>query len=317
MSAETTGIHHVTAIAGEPQRNVDFYAGLLGLRVVKKTVNFDDPETYHLYYGDGAGTPGSIMTFFPWPAAPRGRIGAGQLTVTSFSVPAASLGYWTERLVESGVRFERPEEHFGETVISFPDPDGLRLELVAAREDHREGWTDGPAPSDHAVRGFHHVTLAVADPPRTARLMTDTLGFRQTGEAEGRTRYEAGEGGPGNTVDLAAGAGFPRGTMGVGTVHHAAYRVPDEETQLELRQRVAALGYNVTPVLDRNYFRSIYFREPGGVLFEIATDPPGFAVDEEPEHLGESLRLPPWLEPRRERLEGALPPLRLPAVESR
>ncbi len=317
MSAETTGIHHVTAIAGEPQRNVDFYAGLLGLRVVKKTVNFDDPETYHLYYGDGAGTPGSIMTFFPWPAAPRGRIGAGQLTVTSFSVPAASLGYWTERLVEGGVRFERPDDRFGETVISFPDPDGLRLELVAAREDHREGWADGPAPSDHAVRGFHHVTLAVADPPRTASLMTDTLGFRQTGEAEGRTRYEAGEGGPGNTVDLAPGAGFPRGTLGVGTVHHVAYRVPDEETQLELRERVAALGYNVTPVLDRNYFRSIYFREPGGVLFEIATDPPGFAVDEDPEHLGESLRLPPWLEPRRERLEGALPPLRLPAVESR
>jgi glyoxalase family protein len=317
MSAETTGIHHVTAIAGEPQRNVDFYAGLLGLRVVKKTVNFDDPETYHLYYGDGAGTPGSIMTFFPWPAAPRGRIGAGQLTVTSFSVPAASLGYWTERLVEGGVRFERPEDRFGETVISFPDPDGLRLELVAVREDHREGWADGPAPSDNAVRGFYHVTLAVADPPRTARLMTDTLGFRQTGEAEGRTRYEAGEGGPGNTVDLAAGAGFPRGTLGVGTVHHVAYRVPDEETQLELRERVAALGYNVTPVLDRNYFRSIYFREPGGVLFEIATDPPGFAVDEDPEHLGESLRLPPWLEPRRERLEGALPPLRLPAVESR
>ena len=316
MSPETTGIHHVTAIAGEPQRNVDFYAGLLGLRVVKKTVNFDDPETYHLYYGDGAGTPGSIMTFFPWPAAPRGRIGAGQLTVTSFSVPAASLGYWTERLVEGGVRFERPEERFGETVISFPDPDGLRLELVAAAEDHREGWADGPAPSDHAVRGFHHVTLALADPPRTATLMTDTLGFRQTGEAEDRTRYEAGEGGPGNTVDLAAGAGTPRGATGVGTVHHVAYRVPDEETQLELRERVAALGYNVTPVLDRNYFRSIYFREPGGVLFEIATDPPGFAADEEPEHLGESLKLPPWLESRRDRLEDVLPPLPVPSVGS-
>ena len=317
MSHDTSGIHHVTAIAGEPQRNVDFYVGLLGLRVVKRTVNFDDPGTYHLYYGDGAGTPGSIMTFFPWPGEPRGRIGAGQLTVTSFSVPAASLDYWTGRLVEGGVRFEKPEERFEEMVLRFPDPDGLRLELIAAGEDHREGWADGPVPAENAVRGFHHVTLVVADPPRTAKLMTDTLGFRQTGEADGRTRYEAGEGGPGNVVDVADGTGFPRGTMGVGTVHHVAFRVPDEETQLELREKVGALGYNVTSVLDRNYFRSIYFREPGGVLFEIATDPPGFAVDEEPEHLGESLKLPPWLEPRRERLEEVLPPLLIPAVGSR
>src|SRR5918997_275066 len=222
MSAVTSGIHHVTAISGEPQRNVYFYAGLLGLRLVKKTVNFDDPGTYHLYYGDGKGSPGSIMTFFPWAGAPNGRIGAGQLTVTAFSFPATSLG------------------------------------------------------------------------------------FQQTGEAEGRTRFEAGEGGPGNTVDVANASGFPRGTMGVGTVHHVAFRVPDEETQLDLREKVAALGYNVTPVLDRNYFRSIYFREPGGVLFEIATDPPGFAADEDTEHLGESLKLPPWLEPRREEIEAVL-----------
>jgi glyoxalase family protein len=317
MSAETSGIHHVTAIAGEPQPNVAFYVGLLGLRVVKKTVNFDDPGTYHLYYGDGAGTPGSIMTFFPWPGAPQGRTGAGQLTVTSFSVPAASLGYWTERLVEAGVRFEKPEDRFGNTVLRFPDPDGLRLELVAATGDDREGWADGPVPAEQTVRGFHHVTLVVTDPARTARLMTGTLGFRQTGEAEGRTRYEAGEDGPGSTVDVADGTGFPRGTMGVGTVHHVAFRVPDEETQLEVREKVGALGYNVTPVLDRNYFRSIYFREPGGVLFEIATDPPGFAVDEEPEHLGETLKLPPWLEPRRDRIEGALPPLHIPAAGSK
>jgi glyoxalase family protein len=314
MSAVTSGIHHVTAICGEPQRNVDFYAGLLGLRLVKKTVNFDDPGTYHLYYGDGAGSPGSIMTFFPWASAPKGRIGAGQLTVTSFSFPASSLGYWTERLVESGVRFEKPEDRFGETVLRFPDPDGLRLELVAAADDNREGWDGGPVPAEHALRGFHHVTLLSTAPAGTAQLMTGTLGFRQTGEAEGRTRFEAGEGGPGTTVDVADGAGFPRGTMGVGTVHHVAFRVPDEETQLELREKVAALGYNVTPVLDRNYFRSIYFREPGGVLFEIATDPPGFAADEDPEHLGEQLKLPPWLEPRREEIEAVLEPLRVPAV---
>jgi glyoxalase family protein len=212
------------------------------------------------------------------------------------------------------VRFERPEDRFGETVLRFSDPDGLRLELVAATDDVREGWAGGPVPPEHAVRGFHHVTLLSSDAAGTAELMTDSLGFRQTGEAEGRTRFEAGEGGPGDTVDVANGSGFPRGTMGVGTVHHVAFRVPDEERQLELREKVAALGYNVTPVLDRNYFRSIYFREPGGVLFEIATDPPGFAADEDTEHLGESLKLPPWLEPRRGEIEGVLPPLRAPAV---
>ena len=317
MEAVTSGIHHVTAISGEPQRNVDFYVGLLGLRLVKKTVNFDDPGTYHLYYGDGAGSPGSIMTFFPWAGAPQGRIGAGQLTVTSFSFPATSLGYWTERLVEFGVRFEKPENRFGETVLRFRDPDGLQLELVASPEDGREGWADSPVPPEHAVRGFNHVTLLSTDPVATSQLMTDTLGFRHTGEAEGRTRFEAGEGGPGNTVDVANGAGFPRGTMGVGTVHHVAFRVPDEEMQLELRERVAALGYNVTPILDRNYFRSIYFREPGGVLFEIATDPPGFGADEEPERLGEQLKLPTWLEPQREQLEEVLQPLRVPTVGSK
>ena len=311
---QTTGIHHVTAISGVPQRNVDFYAGTLGLRLVKKTVNFDDPETYHLYYGDGAGSPGTIMTFFPWAHAPGGRIGAGQLVVTSFSIPAASLGYWTERLVERGVRFERPRDRFGDTVLSFEDPDRLRIELVTA-EDVRPGRAGGPVREDHSIRGFHHVALAVEATDRTAGLMTDTLGFRLVDEAEGRIRLASGEGGPGDRVDVVNAAGFPGGSMGVGTVHHVALRVPDEETQLALREAVAALGYNVTPVLDRNYFRSIYFRETGGVLFEIATDPPGFAVDEDPEHLGEDLKLPPWLETRRDRLEEVLPPLRVPDGE--
>ena len=305
------GIHHVTAIAGDPQRNVDFYAGILGLRVVKKTVNFDDPETYHLYYGDGAGNPGTIMTFFPWGDGRRGRIGAGQLVTTSFSIQADSLGYWTERLVESGVRFEKPRDRLGETALTFSDPDGLRIELIAAQDD-REGWAEGTTPAGDAIRGFHHVTLAVEEPERTAKLMTQTLGFRQTDETEGRTRFAAGDGGPGNMVDLSGAAGFPRGLMGVGAVHHVAFRVPDDESQLAVREDVAALGYDVTPVLDRNYFRSIYFREPGGVLFEIATDPPGFAVYEPREGLGTNLKLPPWLETRRERLEEILPPLHLP-----
>jgi glyoxalase family protein len=315
MMPQTTGIHHVTAISGGPQRNVDFYAGTLGLRLVKKTVNFDDPETYHLYYGDGAGRPGTIMTFFPWAHAPGGRIGAGQLVVTSFSIPAASLGYWTERLIEKGVRFEKPRDRFGDTVLSFEDPDRLRVELVAA-EDGRPGCSGGPVQDEHSVKGFHHVALAVETTESTAKLMTEILGFRRVDETEGRIRLAAGEGGPGDLVDVVNAAGFPHGSMGVGTVHHVAFRVPDEETQLALREEVATLGYSVTPVLDRNYFRSIYFREPGGVLFEIATDPPGFAVDEAEEELGTHLKLPPWLEARRDRLEEVLPPLRVPAGES-
>src|SRR5829696_6303419 len=312
--ARTTGIHHVTAISGAPQRNVDFYAGTLGLRLVKKTVNFDDPETYHLYYGDGAGSPGTIMTFFPWAHAPGGRIGAGQPVVTSLSIPAASLGYWTERMIEMGVRFEKPRDRFGDTVLSFEDPDRLRIELVAT-EDGRQGRSGGPVQDEHSVRGFHHVALAVETTERTAKLMTDTLGFWRVGKADGRIRLAAGEGGPGDLVDVVNAAGFPHGSMGVGTVHHVPFRVPDEQTQLALREEIAALGYNVTPVLDRNYFRSIYFREPGGVLFEIATDPPGFAVDEAEEELGTHLMLPPWLETRRDRLEEVLPPLHVPAGE--
>jgi glyoxalase family protein len=315
MAPQTHGIHHVTAISGEPRRNADFYAGTLGLRLVKKTVNFDDPETYHLYYGDGGGSPGTIMTFFPWAHAPRGRVGAGQLIVTSFSIPATSLGYWTERLVEKGVRFEKPRDRFGETVLTFEDPDGLPTELVAA-EDGRPGWAEGPASAEHSVRGLHHVALAVEVPDLTAQLMTEHLGFRQVEESEGRVRFAAGEGGPGDLVDVVGAAGFPRGSMGVGTVHHVAFRVPDEDAQIAVREEVAALGYNVTPVLDRNYFRSIYFREPGGVLFEIATDPPGFAADEDPDHLGETLKLPPWLEKNREQIEATLPPLRVPVGES-
>ncbi len=313
--AQTTGIHHVTAISGEPQRNVDFYAGVLGLRLVKKTVNFDDPETYHLYYGDGGGNPGTIMTFFPWAHAPGGRIGAGQLVVTSFSIPAASLGYWAERLIEGGVRYEKPHDRFGDRVLAFEDPDRLRIELVTS-EDGRPGWHEGTVEAEHSVRGFHHVALAVETPESTVSLMTETLGFGQVDQAEGRVRLSAGEGGPGNVVDVISASGFPRASTGVGTVHHVAFRVPDDETQLALREEVSALGYNVTPVLDRNYFRSIYFREPGGVLFEIATDPPGFAVDEEEAELGTHLKLPPWLETRRDRLEEVLPPLRVPVGES-
>lgn len=313
MSMEVTGIHHVTAISGEAQRNVDFFVGLLGLRMVKRTVNFDDPETYHLYYGDGAGSPGTIMTFFPWVGAPKGVQGTGQLTVTAFSVPEGSFDYWRERLSDNGVSFGEAEERFGDTVLPFADPDGMRLELVEGRDDDREPWGGGTVPAEQAPLGFHHVTLSVADPERTAELMTGTLGFREAGEKGGRSRYEAGEGGPGNTVDVIEGSIEEAGRMGVGTVHHVAFRVPGDEAQLELRERVAALGFDVTPVLDRSYFHSIYFREPGGVLFEVATDPPGFTTDEAPDELGTNLKLPPWLEGRRERIEQVLQPLRIPS----
>ena len=313
MSTDTTGIHHVTAIAGGPQRNVDFYIGLLGLRMVKKTVNFDDPETYHLYYGDGDGSPGSIMTFFPWANAPAGLQGTGQLTVTSFSIQESSLGYWTDRLIDHGVRFEKPSRRFDDTVISFADPEGMRLELIASATESRSPWEDGPVPAEHAVRGFHHVTLSGRDPERTTELMSETLGFRQVEEGDGRYRFEAGDGGPGNVVDVVDGSGESRGRMGVGTVHHVAFRAENDGHQLEIREEIERLGYDVTPVLDRNYFHSIYFREPGGVLFEIATDPPGFAVDEEPGELGTSLKLPPQYESRRDHIESVLPPLRDPS----
>ena len=313
MSAGTSGIHHVTAISGGPQRNVNFYAGVLGTRLVKKTVNFDDPGTYHLYYGDGDAAPGTIMTFFPWQGAPRGRIGSGQVATTAYSIPATSLGYWTERLVESGVRFEKPRDRFGETVLAFEDPDGLRLEIVAA-DDPRAGH-DGPTPAEHSIRGLHHAALAAQNAEATIKLMTEHLGFRRVDEAENRTRLAAGDGGPGNLVDVMDAAGFPGGNTGVGTVHHIAFRVPDEEAQLAVREEVAGLGYDVTPVLDRSYFRSIYFREPGGVLFEIATDKPGFAADEDPAHLGEELRLPPWLEERRGEIEEILTPLHVPGKD--
>ncbi len=310
------GIHHVTAIAGPPQRNLDFYAGVLGLRFIKRTVNFDDPSTYHLYYGDEVGNPGTVLTFFPWGnnGAPAGRPGTGQLTTTAFSIPRESLGYWTERLVEHGVRFEKPVERFGDSMLHFADPDGIGLELVAEAEDTRPGWQTGPVPEEHAVRGFESVALSEKEPGRTAELLTGVLGFRRAGEEDGRFRYEAGEGGSGNRVHLLHQPEGPTGRMGIGAVHHVAFRVPDHESHEEIREEIAKLGYSVTPVIDRQYFDAIYFREPGGVLFEIATDPPGFTTDETVGELGTNLKLPPQYEEHRADLERTLPELSLPVV---
>ena len=312
MSIKFAGVHHVTAIADDPQENVGFYAGVLGLRLVKKTVNFDDPGSYHLYYGDAVGNPGTIMTFFSWPGASRGRIGTGQVSATSFAIPEDSLGYWTERLNRHGVRFERPAKRFDETLLSFKDPDGLAIELVARpAKNGGNPWEGSPVPPEHAIPRIAGVTLSERSAEVTMDLLVTLLDFEKAGEEDGRTRYLTTSSG-GSFADVREQPDGPVGISAVGTVHHVAWRAPDEATQKEWREEVSDRALNVTHILDRQYFRSIYFREPGGVLFEIATDPPGFAVDEDPDHLGESLKLPPWLEKDRERIERVLLPVRAP-----
>ena len=312
MNKQISGIHHVTAIASDPQRNVDFYTGVLGLRLVKQTVNYDDPGTYHFYYGDTVGSPGTLLTFFPWPGARRGRVGVGQANATAFSVPQASLGYWVERLVRLVVPFAGPTARFGEQVLSFTDPDALPLEIVAhGVAETGAGWDGGDVPAEHAIRRIHSVTLSVADSGPTADLLTQTLGFRRIGEENGRQRFEAGEGGAGTRVDVLHQPGAPQGAMGTGTVHHIAWRTPDDAAQQAWRAEIAAAGVEVTSIMDRQYFHSLYFREPGGVLYEIATDTPGFLADETSETLGSGLKLPTWLEPQRHRIEASLPPLHL------
>jgi glyoxalase family protein len=312
MNAKILGVHHVTAIAGDPQANVDFYTGPLGLRLIKRTVNFDDPGTYHLYFGDELGRPGTIMTFFPWPGIRSGRHGTGQATVTSFLVPEGSLGYWQDRLEAKGAEVGATVKRFDEEGLEVRDPDGLQLELVARREAAAlPGWAGGPVPEEHAIRGFHGVTLCVEGYEATAELLVHRLGFDPAGEDRNRFRFHAGETGCGQVVDLECSPDAPAGIVAGGTVHHVAFRVETDAYQRGTREILLAAGMNVTPVLDRNYFRSIYFREPGGVLFEIATDPPGFTVDESVEGLGTALKLPEWLEPKRAKIEEALPELRV------
>jgi glyoxalase family protein len=307
------GIHHVTALASDPATNVAFYTEVLGLRLVKRTVNFDDPSVHHLYYGDERGRPGTILTFFPWPLAVRGSRGTGQATVTSFSVPEGALGWWHDRLTSQGVVAESPAARFDEEAMTFLDPDGLKLELVAhAGAARLPAWDGGPVPAEHAVRGLHSVTLAEEGYEATARLLGD-LGFRAAGELGNRFRFRTrAEGEPGVTVDVLCTPELGRGRISAGTVHHVAWRAAGAREQSAWRETLAERGLNVTPVLDRTYFRSIYFREPGGVLFEIATDGPGFTADEPVESLGTRLQLPPWLESRRARIESALPPLEAP-----
>jgi predicted esterase/catechol 2,3-dioxygenase-like lactoylglutathione lyase family enzyme len=313
------GIHHVTAIASDPQRNLDFYVGLLGLRFVKRTVNFDDPHTYHFYFGDDLGRPGSIMTFCPWPRAFRGRQGTGQVAVTSFAVVPNALPFWIERLLKHGVKHENPRKKpTGETAIAFSDHDGLMLEIVAHESaEARPAWGDAPGIAERdAIRGFHSVTLWEERGEDTERVLADTLGFKPVSGERGIRRYAAGDGGAGTIVDVRTIGGFVRGQTGAGTVHHVAFRAADDSAELSLRSRVLQSGYQPTPVIDRNYFHSVYFREPGGVLFEIATDQPGFAVDEPADRLGEQLKLPAQYEAMRSEIESVLPRIHLPGADA-
>jgi glyoxalase family protein len=315
MSNEILGIHHITAIAGEPQPNVDFYAGLLGLRLVKLTINFDDPGTYHLYYGDGVGHPGTIMTFFPWPGAPRGRKGKGQVTSTAFAVPSGAIACWVSRLGEYQIVHTGPVERFGEQVLAFSDPDGLGVELIATTTASADRvYAEGAIPAEFAIHGFHSASLTEGGYQRTAALLTDTMGFRLVEQEGNRFRYAVGGAGAGMIADVLCAPEERSGRVAVGTVHHIAWRTADDQQQRGWQEELARQGYDVTPIIDRKYFHSIYYREPGNILFEIATDPPGFAVDEAPEELGSKLQLPPWLEASREELMAILPPLRLPAA---
>ncbi len=317
MNQTLTGLHHVTAIAGDPQANVDFYTGILGLRLVKKTVNFDDPGSYHFYYGDAMGSPGTLMTFFAWPDGRRGRVGLGQVTAAALSVGPDALDFWAERLHGHGVAVEEPVTRFGETVLPFTDPDGMRLELVGTPNDTRTGWADGPIPAAVAIHGLHAVTLPERDTRATITLLTETLGFRRIA-AEGEwTRLALGGGGAGTYADLHTTPDALPGQVAVGNIHHVAWATPDDAQEQAWLRQLGALGVGVSSVMDRDYFHSIYFPEPGGVLFEIATGNPGFATDEAPEALGTSLCLPAKLEPMRARIEARLPPVSVPKSGSR
>ena len=306
------GLHHITAIAGPAQENLDFYAGILGMRLVKKSVNQDDPKTYHLFYADATGSPGTDLTFFPWDMTAPPREGHGLSVEVSLAVPAGSLGFWGERLSRYGARLFPIETRFGLSALPLLDPHGLRVALVeGAGESQRSfaAWEGSPVAVERQVRGLEGARLWERDLGRTTAFLMETLGFREIGIDDGWHRFGVGAGGSGEYVDIRETPGAPRGAWGNGTVHHLAWRVDDEARQLEARERVEHAGRRPTPVIDRFWFKSVYFLEPGGVLFELATDGPGFGVDEDLAHLGEKLVLPPWLEPRRAAIESALPGL--------
>lgn len=310
MPSPIPGLHHVTAVASDPQQNLDFYTQVLGLRFVKRTVNFDDPGTYHFYFGDDAGSPGTILTFFPWPAAASGQPGAGEVTKTALSIPRSSLDYWRQRLNGLGISVEPFEKRFDEELLIFHDPDGMKIEMVGHADS---GEVNAPRfatiPPEHAVRGFFGVTLAEQRPDDTVRIL-GIMGFKKIAQEANRIRFATEGKALGKHIDLLIDPDATYGNFGAGSVHHIAFRAKDDIAQREWRLELAKY-LHVTPVKDRTYFHSIYFREPGGVLFELATDPPGFAYDEPLESLGEELRIPAWLEPHRSVIEKSLAPITL------
>ena len=314
MAASIPGIHHVTCITGDVQKCVNFYVNVLGLRFIKKSINQDLPDTYHIYFGDFLGTPGTAMTFFGWPAWPKQRAGSGQVTTVAFAVPDGALDFWSSRLKKLGVDHERTTR-LGAEALVLHDADGIALELVGGGSDERwVPWRESPVDEQHAIRGFHSVTMTLAETAATHNLLTSVMGFRKVNQEGHRTRFETGPGGAEATLDVIESPEGPVGEESIGTVHHVAWRTPDGASQKTWRALLLQAGRNVTPVIDRWYFQSIYYREPGGVLFEIATDGPGFTVDETPEKLGTTLSLPPWFQVRRDRLDEILPPIVAPTT---
>ena len=307
------GLHHVTAIAGPAQENLDFYAGVLGMRLVKKSVNQDDPGTYHLFYADADGHPGTDLTFFPWAQLAPHRDGYGLSTEVSLAIPPGSLGFWSARLDRYGAKIHAPEIRFGQRVLPLADFHGLRIALTESESSLGRPfvpWEQSPIPVEHQIRGLESARMVERDLAETISFLTDALGFRKIGEEGAWQRYGLGQGISGQYVDLRAAPEARRGAWGTGSVHHLAWRVTDEAHQLEVREKALRAGAHPTPVIDRFWFKSVYFREPGGVLFELATDGPGFGVDEDMETLGETLVLPPWLEPNRSEIEAVLPKLK-------
>ena len=310
MNNEILGIHHITAIAGNAKKNHDFYTKILGLRLIKKTVNFDDPHTYHFYYGDEKGTPGSILTFFPWEGIQAGRRGTKQVTEIGYSVPAGSLDFWQNRFEQHNIIYNKPAVKFGERYLTFLDPDGLKFELTEAKvKDSRPQWETKEVSKENAVHGFHHITITTNKMEATAAILTDIFGYKLAETEVNRSRFVTDAVEHAAIVDLVEAPGEAIGHVAGGSVHHVAFRVKDEETLLQYRDRALAMGLHITEKIDRNYFYSLYFREPGGVLFEIASDNPGFATDETVEQLGSGLMLPPQYEPRREQIVKVLPVL--------
>ncbi len=304
------GLHHITAVAGDPQANINFYHQVLGQRFVKKTVNFDDPGTYHFYFADEVGTPGTVLTFFPWQHMRRGERGNGETTAVAYTIAPDSIGYWQERLAAHGVVVGEVQTRFGTAVLPFHDPDGMPLELIASGEKGNfRHWANGPVPEEHALRGFHGVTLWLNTVEPTAAVLTEQMGYTFVGQEGSRYRYRGASADGGLYVDILHRPGQRRGSFGAGSIHHIAFRTVDDSEQLEYLQTLRQAGLQVTPVQDRQYFHSIYFREPGGVLFEVATDAPGFLIDETVEELGSHLKLPPWFEQHRAEIERALPPV--------